>query len=489
MCARILAAEPLHPPTLNLLGMITAASGDYEAALELFQKAIAQGPFEPTYHFNLGATYRHLERMPEAIGCFRHALHVGVDPFATHLRLSEALRVLGRFDEAIASYHAMLKLRPDDAIILHDLGFTLATTGRRSEAIEYYHRALAKNPAYSDAHLNLGTALLEDGRPSEAEAAFRSAVSLRPDDAEAHTNLGFTLLLLGRYAEGWDEYEWRWRARKAFSPRAAFTTPRWDGCSAPGQTILCHAEQGLGDTIQFLRYVPIAHQRVKPGRLLLEVPPELARLATGMSDVVVRRSWEVADLPTFDQHIPLLSLPLVLGISAPLQTERPYLAVDPARHAVWRARLSGGESFRVGIAWAGSATHPHDERRSIAREKLSPLREVSGISLYSLQLSPKAEVEFVDLAEHMTDLAETTAFMAELDLVISVDTAVAHLAGALGRPVWTLLPFAPDWRWGVGGENTPWYPSMRLFRQHTEGDWDDVIQRVADELRVLVSSR
>lgn len=487
-CACILAAAPSHAPTLNLLGMITAASGQTEASLSLFQRAIAQHPVESSYHFNLGATYRHLGRMDEAVDCFCRALSTGADPFTTHLRLSEALRVSGRLDEAIASYHAMLKLQPDDAIILHDLGYTLAQAGRRREAIEYYHGALAKHPAYPDACVNLGTALLDDGRPGKAETAFRSAVSLRPDDAEAHSNLGFTLLLLERYAEGWEEFEWRWRLRETFSPRKVFPAPRWAGDPAPGQTILCHAEQGLGDTIQFLRYVPAARQRAHPGRMMLEVSPELARLVSGMGDIIVRKSWEAADLPPFDQHIPLLSLPLVLGIAEPLPTAGPYLRGDPDLRAVWRARLSDASS-RVGITWAGNTAHPHDERRSIAHEKLSPLLQIEGATIYSIQLPSAMSERFIDLTPQITDLADTAALMEELDLVISVDTAVAHLAGALGRPVWTLLPFAPDWRWGLGRENTPWYPSMRLFRQRTEGDWDEVIRRIAEELRALVPAR
>lgn len=487
-CARILTAEPSHAPTLNLLGMITAASGQIETSVNLFQRAIAQRPSESAYHFNLGATYRHLERIDEAVDCFYSALSTGAAPFATHLRLSEALRVSGRLDEAIASYHAMLKLQPDDAITLHDLGYTLARAGRRREAIEYYHRALAKRPVYPDAHVNLGTALLDEGRPGEAETAFRSAVSLRPDDAEAHSNLGVTLLLLECYAEGWEEFEWRWRLRETFSPRGVFSAPRWDGGPAPGQTILCHAEQGLGDTIQFLRYVPVARQRAHPGRMTLEVSPELARLVSGMGDIVVRKSWDAANLPPFDQHIPLLSLPLVLGVAEPLPTDGPYLRGDPELRAAWQARLSG-DSFRVGIAWAGSAAHPHDERRSIAHEKLSPLLQVEGVSIYRLQLPPATNEGFIDLTPQITDLADTAALIEELDLVISVDTAVAHLAGALGRPVWTLLPFAPDWRWGLGREDTPWYPSMRLFRQRTAGDWDEVVRRVAEELRALVLAR
>jgi hypothetical protein len=251
---------------------------------------------------------------------------------------------------------------------------------------------------------------------------------------------------------------------------------------------LLHAEQGVGDAIQFLRYVPMAVERARAARVILECPSSLTRLIAQSgewgAEIIARQSWDGAGLPAFGLHLPLLSLPFALGVYEPLRMPQPYLRASPEARYACRSLLAA-DGFRVGLVWAGNPRHQEDRRRSMAFEQLLPLLRVPNVHFYSLQIEPRSPADAVvsDLAPHLTDFAETAAMVSELDLVICVDTAVAHLAGALGRPVWTLLPFVPDWRWGLEREDATWYPTMRLFRQRKAGDWEDVIRRVSEALR------
>ncbi len=300
------------------------------------------------------------------------------------------------------------------------------------------------------------------------------------------------LLLAGQYEEGWHEYEWRWLCASHAHRQRRFSVPRWDGQPAPGRTILVHAEQGFGDALQFVRYLPLIIERAGGSGIILECRPEQASLFKQFESPrmrVVERSASDETLPPFDLHLPLLSAPLTLREFAPLPAKAPYLVADSKLRDRWRRRLGCEAKFRVGLAWAGDPGHGHDRRRSIPPEKLSPLLEVPGIEFVSLQVAGDplpaklADSGIRDFRKEIADFSDPAALIAELDLVITVDTATAHLAGALGRPVWVLLPFVPDWRWGVAREDSPWYPSMRLFRQFEPGEWDDVVQRVIAEIR------
>jgi tetratricopeptide (TPR) repeat protein len=527
ICRQALARQANQPEAHYWLGVIAIAVGRYEAALDWLGQAVADAPEQAAYHGDLGVAYRLLGRTEEALGCFHRALILQADLPDAHLNLGEALISLERFDEAIPSLERALALRPNDAVAYNHLGSAQAQARRREEAIASFRRALALQPNYGEAHNNLGNVFLagdewEDAvrcyrralelQPGDAEAwanlglawlgqaefeaamdCYRRAIAARPDFPDAHLHLAFLLLLHGRYAEGWREYEWRWRCAAPARLRPRFAVPPWDGGLLPGGTILLYAEQGFGDTLQFFRYLPLVRARAGAARVIVVCSPPLARLLAecGVEDVevVAARDWETAVLPRFDRHLPLLSLPLALGIDAPRPMAAPYLRADPAWRAPWRDRLGASPAFRVGVVWAGSRGHKDDRRRSLELERLRPVLRVPGVTFYSLQIdrrgeSPQAltEAGLIDFTEHLTDFAETAALLAELDLVIAVDTATVHLAGALGRPVWTLLPFIPDWRWGLQGETTPWYPTMRLFRQPAIGDWDAAIQRVADEL-------
>jgi hypothetical protein len=303
------------------------------------------------------------------------------------------------------------------------------------------------------------------------------------------------LLALGHFAEGWREFEWRQQDADFSDEHRRFSVPRWDGRPIPGGTLLLHAEQGFGDALNFARYLPIACERSAARQLLVECPRALERLMRqsfgGAVEFTIYRQGLESGAPPFDRYASALSLPYLLGRYEPLPMQEPYLRLDPSWRAAWRERLGAATGLRVGIAWAGNATHVNDWRRSIAAERLLPLLiSHPRIRFYSLQVERRGDeakslcaAGLVDLTGHITDFADSAAFISELDLVISVDTAVVHLAGALGRPVWTLLPLAPDWRWGLNGEDTVWYPSMRLFRQKRAGDWDEVIERVCEALR------
>ncbi len=334
------------------------------------------------------------------------------------------------------------------------------------------------------------------GRYAEGIAACRKAIELRADFPEAHKDLSLMLLVQEKFEDGWKEYEWRLRLPHYFNSPARFTQPMWDGSDLAGRAIFVHAEQGLGDTIHFVRFLPLLQKQA--GRIILECQPELVRLLKqtemlgGME--IVARDKMVRPSAGFDVHVPLLSLPLLLGRLAPTDREGvaqpPYMKPDPDLREQWRTRVEKGKKLKVGLAWGGSPVNKNDRHRSISLSALVPLA-MPEVQFYTLQFGqpakeaaqPPAGMELIDVTPNISDFADTAAMLPDLDLVICVDTALAHLAGAMDRPVWVLLQFTPDFRWLLEGEQTAWYPSMRLFRQKKFGEWAEVIDRVAGELR------
>ncbi len=363
----------------------------------------------------------------------------------------------------------------------YNLGNAFAAAPIPAEAAACYRRALQADPAYADAFVNLGVALMHLGVCDEAIAALDHALVLDPDLAEANWNKALALLLSGRLGEAWDLYEWRWRAVKDLTwPR--IDRPLWDGGDGAGRTLLIRCEQGYGDAIQFARYLPLVRQR--NWRVVVECPPKLERLfrASGLADTVIPFG---AERPAFDSWLPIMSLPRAFGTEiASIPQTCPYLQAQPAA-----AARSGDRRTKVGIVWQGSLSNDRGRFRSCALADLAPLRNISGISLYSLQAQLLGEerdrlraFSIPDLETGLTDFAETAVVLQSLDLVITVDTAMAHLAGALGRPVWVLLSAFPDWRWLLDRDDSPWYPTMRLFRQRRIGDWASVVDDVASAL-------
>ena len=492
-CERGLSLQPGSAVAHNNLGAALSRKGDFPGAAVRYRRALSLDPNFAEAHHNLGKALSELAEWEEAAMCCQRSLALSPDNAEAHNDLGNALAETGRWDEAVASFRRAVALKPDYPEAHSNLGNALSEKGRYDEAIASHERALALAPNLAEAQSNLGTTYFREGKFEKALACFRQALAIRNDLAAVHCELAGVLLLLGRYEEGWPEYEWRSQRRDYAGQRRNFPAPQWRGTQVACGTILLHAEQGLGDTIQFVRYVALVRERSKAERVILECQPELTRLLSESggfgAEVIARQSGDQSTLPPFDRHLSLLSLPFVLAQFEPLSPGRPYLRADPALRMAWRNRLAPDSMFRVGLAWAGNPRHHNDRRRSVQADKFLPLVQVPGMTFYSLQTEPSSPPTrslinggLIDLTREITDFADTAALMAELDLIISVDTAVAHLAGALGRSTWTLLPFVPDWRWGLEREDTPWYPTMRLFRQPKAGDWDSVIRRVVEEL-------
>ncbi|MBF0160351.1 MAG: glycosyltransferase family protein [Magnetococcales bacterium] len=403
-------------------------------------------------------------------------------------------RKAGRIPEAIAAYQQAITLQPFFADTYNNLGnLLLREQNQVDEAVACYRQVVQLRPDSVDALYNLGAALREGGQVEEAVACFDRVIALQPDHVDGHWSLALALLLMGNYRRGWPEYEWRWRLAEV-TPRL-FRMPQWDGSALDGRTILVHAEQGLGDTLQFIRYVPWVADR--GGRVMLEVGDPLARLLQrfpGVAHLVPQRGpW-----PDFDCHVPLLSLPGLFATESTTIPDRiPYLAVDAPIVAHWSRRLRRQRQsvVRVGLVWGGNPNVKNDRWRSPRLRPLLDLFTVTGVDFYLLQHGDgRRDLEslslpdhVIDIAAEVKDMADTAAIMAQLDLVISSDTATAHLAGALGLPAWILLPFAPDWRWMLGRRDTPWYPTLKLFRQARMGCWRGVVSEVKQELQQLIT--
>ena len=424
-------------------------------------------------------------RLAEAAAVYRELTASGGACAAdARINLGALLDEEGRHEEALLQYAEALTHRSGDPLALNNMGNSLLKLGRFAEAAVRFRQALLRAPDCLEARIALGAALQRGGDAAAAIACFRAALEIDPACAEAHWNLSLALLLAGDFREGWLEYQWRWRRDSFTSPRRGFAEPLWDGSPLAGRRILVHGEQGFGDTIQFARYLPMV--AALGGTVIAECQSDslapLLRRMPGVSAVCVMGQA----LPPFDLQVPLLSLPRLFGTTLENVPDRvPYLSPPPERLAPWRERVPGGEGFKVGIAWAGKPVP--DPFRSCTLQALAPLGEVPGVTLYSLQLgggaaTPGPGSELIDLTASIRDFGDTAALISQLDLVISVDTSVAHLCGALGKPVWLLLPMAGDWRWLLERDDSPWYPTMRLFRQERQGEWGGVIGRVRAEL-------
>jgi tetratricopeptide (TPR) repeat protein len=470
------------------LGDVLHELGRREQALQCFLRGFELNPDQPQARNNCGNLLKALGRLDEAVASYRRALAVKPDHMLAHYNLANALNLQGRLEEAVASFRRGLAIAPRYAPALNNLGNTLVRLGRLEQAVEVFRRALDAQPDMADAHNNLAGALVELGRFEEGAASFEHAMRAAPDLANTHYNLGLALLRLGRYERGWEEYEWRWRCREFPTPPRHYSQPQWAGEDVSGKTVFLHLEQGYGDAIQFVRYVPLVAAR--GARVLLETRGLLSRLFEQFSP------WaELVDAgtppPPFDLHCPLLSLPRAFRtVSETIPCAVPYLAPDPKLTCEWQTRLGPPSGkLRVGLVWAGNLKQVSEPRRGIGIEPCLPLFEIPNTSWFSLQVGPQAcEISkapagaITDLSGGLDDFADTAAAIANLDLVITSDTAVAHLAGAMNHPVWVMLRYCPDWRWLLGRPDTPWYPSMRLFRQSQRDDWNAVAAEVCAAL-------
>jgi hypothetical protein len=403
------------------------------------------------------------------------------------LNLAAVFEDQGRLEEAADGLQRLLRMKPDYVQALSNLGSVLKKLGRLTEARRCLEKALELKPDFSEAHNNLGAVLEQMGCWEGAASRYQTALRWQPDLVEAHMNLSMLWLLTGEFERGWKEHEWRWK-KKGTAPRAC-GRPLWDGAPLEGRTILLQAEQGLGDTLQFIRYAAVVKQH--GGRVVFECPARLAPLLRTVPGV--DRLIDPGDPPPqCDVYAPLLSLPRILRTTlASIPCQVPYLAVDGGLVEAWRTRIGECAGRRkIGLVWGGNPSNKNDRNRSVPLRQFAPLAIAPRLALFSLQRGPQAAelrsappgLEIADLEESAGQVTDTAAAILCLDLVITVDTMAAHLAGALGRPVWLLLPFAPDYRWLLGREDSPWYPTMRLFRQPSPGDWLAVIRRVVEEL-------
>ncbi|MGD9538131.1 MAG: tetratricopeptide repeat protein [Alphaproteobacteria bacterium] len=472
-------------------GNALQAQGRLDEALASFDAAIALAPALTGAYFNRGNLLDRLKRYDEAIASYEQAIARDPAFAAAYNHLGNTLRKRGRYQEALACHEKVIALRGDYPQAYTNRGNALQELGRFDQALASFDKAIALEPGYARAFYNRGNLLSLWGRHDEAIASYDRAVAAKPDYAAAHWNKSLLLLLRGDFEAGWPLYEWRWACDEFPSAKRDFAQPLWLGAEAlSGKTILLHAEQGLGDTIQFCRYAPLV--TAHGAKVMIEVQRPLKSLVEsleGASHVVPRGNA----LPRFDCQTPLLSLPLALGTrldSIPAQV--PYLKASAASMCYWAETLGERRRLRVGLAWSGSPTHKHDRNRSIALAELLPLLACDA-DLIGLQKEVRPEDSAVlasapplnNPGPSLADFADTAALIANLDLVISVDTAVAHLAGALGKPVWIMLPFEPDWRWLLGRDDSPWYPTARLFRQAAPGDWGGVVARIAAALKAF----
>jgi len=515
-----LGINPNHLVARNNLGIALQEQGDCAEAIECFRHVLRVNPNFADANFYLGSALFKEGQIAEATQCYRQALQINPNHAEAHNNLGVALEKQGHLAEAAECFRQALYLKPNYADAHSSLGHVLIDQGQLVEAIECCRQALRINPNHAGAHINMGAALNEQGELSKAEECFQEALRIDPNDARARLNRSCLRLLQGDLEGGWPDYEKRLAICGAV-PRS-FQQPRWDGSPLEGKTIFVHAEQGLGDTLLFIRYLHLVKER--GGRVVLECQPSLVRLlegVVGIDQIVAQRQSARTDadsvqLPHFDVHIPLMSLPGLFGTTmSTIPGGVPYLRADPELVERWRRELAALDGFKFGISWQGNPQNERDRQRSVPLSCFEPLARLEGIRLVSLQKGPGTEqivggignlpimsqddagqiasaspvgpiIDFGDRLDATGAFLDTTAVMINLDLVVTVDTAVAHVAGALGVPAWVVLPFTPDWRWLLERSDSPWYPTLRLFRQKRTGDWGEVFERIAAEVQSLI---
>jgi tetratricopeptide (TPR) repeat protein len=485
------------------LGAALASQEKLEEAITCYQKALAVKPTHAKALNNLGVALMHKDRADEAVQRFAAAVQSNPENVDAWNNLGTAYATKDRHEEAIRCFQEVIRREPEHSEVYNNLGSVLLKQagtqlkqGQFDAAVASYERAIAIKPEHAEAHNNLGVVYSLQNRVHEARDWFGKAIALKPDYADAHKNHAFMSIVLGEFTEGWREYEWRWKT-KDFTPRS-FAQPAWEGESLAGRRILIYPEQGLGDALQFIRYAKLLEQR--GATVYFEAPKPLVPLLSRCPylALVIRAGDE---LPDFDCHVALVSLPRVFGTTVEtVPADVPYLFPDQDLVASWRRELQAFPGFRIGIVWQGSPSYSADKRRSIPLSCFAPLAAIDDVKLISLQKGHGSEqlaavrdrfaiVDFGDRLDSTGAFMDSAALMKSLDLVITCDTASGHLAGALAVPTWRALSYAPDYRWLYEREDTPWYPTMRLFKQTEHGDWDGVFRRMADELRTLLASR
>ncbi len=517
----LLLALPEDPNANYLLGVVTVQLGDGAAGILLLRQAVSMSPSNVEFTHGLVSALKGSGRQREAEAVLRAFLHADPNEGRAHLELAHVLRdrenfegaerhyrralelmdskpvildalaglliASGREDEGESCFRQALALDADRLPSLNNLGLLMASRGNLDEAVELFHRAIKLMPQGADLWFNLAETLHARLSLDEAREAYDQAIALRQDFAIAHLHKGMAWLREGHFRKGWEEYEWRWRA-EGFPNTPAPGIP-WDGSPLNGADIFLTAEQGLGDILQFVRYAALVSDR--GGRVILQVPQSMTRLMKTVPGVarVIPTTQPLGGGPV---HAPLMSLPHLFGTTLDtIPANIPYMKVDDEDAAIWRSRI-GSDGLKAGVVWRGNIDHRNDANRSGTLSMMAPLADLPGVRLFCLQKDPPVGDRplpdtMMDLGPKLNDFAQTAAAVSCLDLIISVDTAVAHLAGALGKPVWLLLPHSPDWRWLLDRKDSPWYPSMRLYRQSRRGGWGPVMDQVCMDLTDLVS--
>jgi tetratricopeptide (TPR) repeat protein len=472
------------------LGQALTKAGSVSEAIIAYQKAIELKADFARAHHELAVIYGQLGRHQKALThCQRIAELATANPVAIG-NLATALRLAGRPQEAIKYARKAIELKPDWADPYITLGLCEGEMNRLEAAVAVFQSAVERFPNHGKLWTNLGAALNRLGRYEEALQTYTRAVSIDGGLAIAHWNRSTILLLQGQLAEGWQEYGWRKNAQDMWKPMATHnhTEPLWDGRPFLGKTLLVHYEQGIGDTIQFVRYVPIV--KALGGSVILEVHEGLVGLLGCIKDADLIIPSAKGGAVKADMHVFLLDLPGIFNTTLQnIPAEVPYIQADPVLVCQWRARIPQ-DRFNIGLAWAGSPRHKNDKNRSCQLSDLRPIFQIPGVRVFGLQKGPARgqigahpDLPIIDLGNLLTDWSQTAAALANLDLLISVDTAPLHLAGAMARPVWGLLAFVPDWRWMLDRPDSPWYPTLRLFRQGPDRQWRPVIEQVAAALK------
>jgi len=492
-CYRLaLGIRPNSAETAINLGTVLVKTGKNEEAAVCFQKVLTLQSDHSEALFSMGIVLNNEDRLEESLDYYSKALaNKPLYPAALN-NMGNVLIKLQRLDEAVTVLSKALEIKPYYVEAHCNLGNALKEQNYTDEAIASYRQAISINPNFADAHCNLGVLFKELGDLNKAMTCFSKALEIKPGYAEANYNLSLALLLKGDLERGWNGYSSRWDCDPLKKARRSYEAPSWEGENIRGKTLFLYPEQGLGDFIQFIRYLPLIQER--DGYVITEAPEILHELISGSF-----KNFQItgpSNTPShFDFHAPMLDLPNLLGTNKnSIPAPEAYLFAPEELTQKWSKRLDAYNGLRVGLVWAGDPKHKNDRNRSIDPSYLAPLLKLKDVNIFSLQLDHDGEANkvlgktVVDLAPELTSFNETAAAMKNLDVVISVDSSPAHLAGALGCCVWTLLPFVPDWRWMLHGDTTPWYPSMQLFRQATIGDWSYVIENICVALRATRSS-
>jgi len=522
ICKCILRHNPSFTAALALRGIIAIEAGDSNTAVKYFREAIAIEPENGDLHhkyskvlyktgkieeatrycrkattlnphnafawLDLGGTLAIQGKTEEALQAYRMAVKIKPDLSHAEYNIGLLLGEQRNYQMAIGHYRRAVELQPDHAGAWNNLSSALRITGQYEEAIGCCKKALQLNPVFENAHMNIGLTLQEQGRLEHVLPHYERALELAPDYAGAHFNRAVWYLLQGNFARGWEEFEWRWQLDDLKRYQRRFTQPEWDGTPGDGRTILVYTEQGLGDTFQFIRYVPLLAQ--KGFSVIIQCDLRVREILAGITGAAQIIAFDESP-PPFDVYAALMSLPRLFGTElASIPAQVPYLHADTEHVEHWKSRIGETDGLKVGICWRGNPDHRNDINRSIDVGYFAGVARLPGIRLFSIQ-KPLSEQDasnlpgsgaIVELGSQLDSgpdkFLDTAAVMQHLDLVITVDTSVAHIAGALARPVWLLLPYVPDWRWMLKCEDSPWYPTMRLFRQQTFGDWSSVFVQV-----------